>query len=56
MNTTSILEVEQATISPVKGRGKEDASEGLETTTEAAGARRWSQGIYDDNGGFGGGR
>ena len=38
------------------GRGIRDASEGSETTTEAAGARQRAQGIYDDYGGIGGGR
>ena len=30
------------------GRGIDDASKGLEITTEVAGARRWSRGIYDN--------
>ena len=33
-----------------RGRGIDDASKGLETTTEAAGARQRAQGIYDNNG------
>ena len=36
-----------------RGRGICDASEGLDKTTEAAGARRRSQGIYDSEGGVG---
>ena len=32
-------------------QGIEDASEGLEKTTEAAGARRRARGIYNDDGG-----
>ena len=39
-----------------KGRGIDDASKVLETTTEAAGARQRAQGIYDDDRGVGGGR
>ena len=39
-----------------RGQGIRDASEGSETTTEAAGDRQWSQGIYDNNGGVEGGR
>ena len=39
-----------------RGRGIRNASEGPETTTEAAGARRRSRGIYDDDRGVGGGR
>ena len=39
-----------------RGRGIRDASKGLETTTEAAGDRRWAQGIYDDDIGVEGGR
>ena len=40
------------------GRGREiyDASEGSETTTEAAGARRRTQGIYNNDRGVEGGR
>ena len=38
-----------------RGQGIEDASKGLETTTEAAGARKQDQGIYNDNRGLGGG-
>ena len=40
----------------IRGRGIHNAPKGLETTTEAAGDRRRAQGIYDDNGSFGGGR
>ena len=40
----------------IRGRGIRDTSEGLETTREAAGARRWDQGIYDDDGGVERGR
>ena len=39
-----------------RGRGIYDVSEGSETTTDAAGARRRFQGIYDDVGGVSGGR
>ena len=39
-----------------RGGGIYDASEGPETTTEAAGARRQAQGIYDNDRGVGGGR
>ena len=39
-----------------RGQGIRDAYEGLETTTEAAGARQQAQGIYNDYIGFGGGR
>ena len=39
-----------------RGRGIDDASEGLDTTTEAAGDRQRAQGIYDDGGDVGGGR
>ena len=39
-----------------RGQGVNDASKGLETTTEAAGDRQQSQGIYDDNRCIGGGR
>ena len=35
------------------GRGIYDASELLETTAEAAGARQRVQGIYNNDGGFG---
>ena len=38
------------------GRGIDDASKGLETTTEAAGARQQDRGIYNNNGGVGRGR
>ena len=38
-----------------RGRGIRDASEGLETTTEAAGSRQRARGIYNGNGGVGGG-
>ena len=38
-----------------RGRGICDVSEGLETTTEAAGDIRQAQGIYDNDGGVGGG-
>ena len=38
-----------------RGQGIDDASKGLETTTEAAGARKQDQGIYNDNRGLGGG-
>ena len=34
-----------------RGQGIRDASEGSETTNEAAGDRRRAQGISDDNGG-----
>ena len=37
-------------------QGIDDASEGLETTAEAAGDRRRSRGIYDNVRGVGGGR
>ena len=43
-------------IRVVKGKGIENASEGSETTAETAGARRQSQGIYDDDGDVRGGR
>ena len=39
----------------IRGRGLRDAPEGLETTTEAAGARRRAQVIYDGDRGVGGG-
>ena len=39
-----------------RGRGIHDASEGSETTTEAAGARQRAQVIYDDNVGVDGGK
>ena len=39
-----------------RGRGINDASEGLETTTEAAGDIQWARGIYNNNGGVGGGK
>ena len=39
-----------------RGRRIDDASEVLDTTTEAVGARRQAQGIYDNNGGVDGGR
>ena len=39
-----------------RGRGIYDASEGSETTTEAAGARQRSQVIYDNDGGVGRGK
>ena len=39
-----------------RGRGKRNTSKGLETTTEAAGAQRRAQGIYDGNGCIGGER
>ena len=35
-----------------RGRGIRDASKGSETTTETAGPRRRSQGIYDNDGNF----
>ena len=38
-----------------RGRGIDDAYKGLETTTEAAGARQLARGIYDNNGDVGGG-
>ena len=38
------------------GRWIRDASEGSETMTEAAGARKRAQGIYNNNRGVGGGR
>ena len=37
-------------------RGIDDAHKVSETTTEAAVGRRRAQGIYDDDGGIGGGR
>ena len=37
-------------------QGIHNASKGLETTAEVAGARRLDQGIYDDGGGVGRGR
>ena len=39
-----------------RGRGICDASEGLETTAEAAEDRQRARGIYNDDGGVGGGR
>ena len=39
-----------------RGRGIRDASEGSETTTEAAGSRQRAQGIYNNNEGLEGGR
>ena len=38
------------------GRGIYDASEVLDTMTEAVGARQRARGIYNDGGGVGGGR
>ena len=40
----------------IRGRGIRDASEGSETTTEAAGSRQQARLIYDNYGGVGGGR
>ena len=40
----------------VRGQGIRDASEGLETTTEASGAIQQARGIYDLVGGVEGGR
>ena len=39
-----------------RGQGIYDASKGLETTIEATLARQRLQGIYDNDGGVGGGR
>ena len=38
-----------------RGQGIDDETEGLETTTEAAGVRDRDKGIYDDDRGAGGG-
>ena len=38
-----------------RGRGIYNASDGLETTAEAAGARQQARGIYDNDRGVGGG-
>ena len=40
----------------VRGRGIYNASEGFDTTTEAARDRRRARGIYNNNGSVGGGR
>ena len=37
-----------------RGQGIDESSGGLETKTEAAGDRRWAQGIYDNDVGVGG--
>ena len=39
-----------------RGQGVHNASEGSETTMEVAGDGLWTQGIYDDDRGVGGGR
>ena len=39
-----------------RGRGIDNTSDGLETTTEAAGARKRAQGIYNNDKSVGGGR
>ena len=38
-----------------RGRVIRNTFDGSEKTAEAAGARQWPQGIYDDDGGVGGG-